>query len=482
MCATQENEQMTEFKKYIQMKLKISFYLLIILFVLQSCQEKQSVDPKLEGVWNSIGYGHQVIIDDSSIMIYDTYKNGCILNMELPKSFIEDYYEVTKLTSDSLEIKLGFTKYDFIRSTSKSGVCQENSVDDNPISNFDALWHTFNENYSSFNLRGIDWEKMKEKYRPKLNAQSTDLELNSVLTEMISELKDGHVSIQKPESLEDEIGANGTDNNGLRELVISKINSKYLDSVKTYNKGNINWGMINSKIGFIQINDFEDLANYQIDENLSTEEFWNEYWKKAGESENYPKEVLSSFKKQLATIFDDIKNTQVCIIDIRFNWGGFDQAGLEVLSYFTNKKKIAFSKKARFQHGFTEEQSIYITPNKNQYAGNLYLLTSHQTASASETFALASLNLSNAKKIGSNTAGIFSDILSKKLPNGWEYTLSNEIYESVDGINYERIGIPADYKIDYSEKTTKFYNNLLEEIKTRGDRAIEKVIELNSKK
>jgi len=466
-------------KKTIQMKLKITFFLSIFLLVFYACQEKQSVEPKLEGVWNSIGYGHQLIIADSTIAVYDTNKNGCILSVKLPKAFLENYYEVTKLTSDSLEVKLGFTKYDFIRSTSKSVVCNENSVDDNPVSNFDTLWDTFDENYASFNLRGIDWEKMKEKYRPKLNAQSTDIELYAVLKEMISELKDGHVSIELPDSLEDEIVSNGIDNGELRELVISEINSKYFDSVKTYNKGNVNWAIINNKIGYIQINDFEDLANYQIDEKLSAEEFWNEYWDKAGESENYPKDVMSSFEKQLATIFDDIKNTKACIIDIRFNGGGFDQAGLEVLSYFTNKKTIAFSKKARFQNGFTEEQTIYIEPNKNQYAGDLFILTSHQTASASETFVLASLNLQNVKKIGSNTVGILSDVLSKKLPNGWEYTLSNEIYESADGTNYERIGIPADYKMNYSEKTTEFYTNLLEELKKGEDSAIEKVIELD---
>jgi len=109
-------------------------------------------------------------------------------------------------------------------------------------------------------------------------------------------------------------------------------------------------------------------------------------------------------------------------------------------------------------------------------------LTSHQTASASETFVLASLNLTNAQKIGSNTEGVFSDVLSKKLPNGWDYSLSNEVYESADKINYERIGIPADYKIDYSEKTSEFYNNLLEELKTGEDSAIEKVKELNRAK
>ncbi len=464
------------------MKLKLILYLSIIQLTFYTCQKEQSVKPKLEGVWNSIGYGHQLIITDSTISLYDTYKNGCVLNENLPKELLENYYEITKLTSDSLEVQLGFTKYGFVRSTSKSKICQEKSVDNNPVSNFNALWRTFDENYASFNLRGINWKRMKEKYRPKLNSHSTDLELYSVLKEMTSELKDGHVSIEIPDSLKNKNKDNGTKSDGLRELVISKINSKYLDSVKTYNKGKVNWGIINNKIGYIQINDFEDLANYQIDENLSQEEFWNEYWKKAGESENYRKEVLSSFETLLTDIFNDLKNTKVCIIDVRFNWGGFDQAGLEVLSFFTHNKTIAFSKKARFQNGFTKKQTIYIEPNNSQYNGDLFILTSPQTASASETFALASLNLPNTKRIGSNTAGVFSDILSKKLPNGWKYTLSNEIYESASGINYERIGIPADYKLDYSKKTTEFYNNLLEEIKTSGDRAIEKVLELKGAK
>ena len=82
-----------------------------------------------------------------------------------------------------------------------------------------------------------------------------------------------------------------------------------------------------------------------------------------------------------------------------------------------------------------------------------------------------------ANLFGSST--IVVSIEAKKLPNGWEYSLSNEVYESTEGMNYERIGIPADYKIDYSDKSTEFYNNLLEDLKTGGDKAIEKVVELN---
>jgi C-terminal processing protease CtpA/Prc len=371
---------------------------------------------------------------------------------------------------------LGYTDYDFIKSNSDKITCNKNSESKNPLTNFDALWNTFNENYPSFELKKVDWKKIRDKYRQRLNSQSTDLELFNILEEMTSELKDGHVSIEIPEILENDIEETEDGSDELREQAISSINSKYLKSFKTYNNGTINWGVINEDISYIQINDFEDLADYPIDQNLSNEKFWDEYWEKAENSNNYPKDVLNGFKKLMQRIFSDIKQTTTCIIDVRFNGGGFDQAGLEVLSYFTDKKIIGFSKKARFKDGFTKTQNIYIEPKQEKYSGNLYILTSYQTASASETFVLASQNLPKTKTIGSNTEGILSDVLSKKLPNGWEYGLSNEIYESTNGINYESGGIPADYDLDYDKNPIEFYNNLMVE---KEDKAIEKVIELS---
>ncbi len=91
---------------------------------------------------------------------------------------------------------------------------------------------------------------------------------------------------------------------------------------------------------------------------------------------------------------------------------------------------------------------------------------------------MASQNIENVTRIGSNTEGILSDILSKRLPNGWKFGLSNEIYENVDGKNYEMTGIPPNYELNYSRNTKEFYIDLLTELKT-NDRAIEKVIELN---
>ena len=46
--------------------------------------------------------------------------------------------------------------------------------------------------------------------------------------------------------------------------------------------------------------------------------------------------------------------------------------------------------------------------------------------------------------IGEPTNGIFSNMLEKKLPNGWKYTLSFQVYYAADKKCYEGKGIPVD--------------------------------------
>jgi carboxyl-terminal processing protease len=59
-------------------------------------------------------------------------------------------------------------------------------------------------------------------------------------------------------------------------------------------------------------------------------------------------------------------------------------------------------------------------------------------------FALALKQRPHVTIIGDHTNGIFSYQLEKRLPNGWEYCLSYQIYLSPDLACYEGKGIPAD--------------------------------------
>ena len=91
----------------------------------------------------------------------------------------------------------------------------------------------------------------------------------------------------------------------------------------------------------------------------------------------------------------------------------------------------------------TGRQAVHVTPaDTENYAGNLFILTSELTASAAEIFVLSLLQHPRLTLIGEPTQGILSDTLERHLPNGWYLTLSNEIYRASDGQIYEDVGIP----------------------------------------
>ena len=146
------------------------------------------------------------------------------------------------------------------------------------------------------------------------------------------------------------------------------------------------------------------------------------------------------------------------IVDIRFNGGGYETVALELLSYFIDKEKEIISIKAKKENGFTGIQNIRIDPKENSVK-SLHLLISPFTASAAEIFALGALSYSNIEIYGSASSGIFSEILWKELPIGWEFSLSNEVYLDPRGKSYEGSGIPVDYEFNYSKDRSKFYQS-----------------------
>jgi C-terminal processing protease CtpA/Prc len=75
------------------------------------------------------------------------------------------------------------------------------------------------------------------------------------------------------------------------------------------------------------------------------------------------------------------------------------------------------------------------------------LLTCDSVFSGGEAFALAIKELPHVTIIGDHTNGIFSYQLEKKLPNGWEYCLSYQVYLSADMVCYEGKGVPVDIEL-----------------------------------
>ncbi|MCJ7713448.1 hypothetical protein MUO66_03195, partial [Candidatus Bathyarchaeota archaeon] len=64
---------------------------------------------------------------------------------------------------------------------------------------FENSWQAYEDNYAFFNIDSINWHKQYKIYRIKVNPSTSENELISILSEMISPLKDGHSFILKGE-------------------------------------------------------------------------------------------------------------------------------------------------------------------------------------------------------------------------------------------------------------------------------------------
>ena len=63
---------------------------------------------------------------------------------------------------------------------------------DERLENFDLLWQAIDRNYSFFEHKGIDWQEVKERYRPKAEAAKTGEDYYRVMDDLVCQLGDAH--------------------------------------------------------------------------------------------------------------------------------------------------------------------------------------------------------------------------------------------------------------------------------------------------
>jgi len=158
--------------------------------------------------------------------------------------------------------------------------------------------------------------------------------------------------------------------------------------------------------------------------------------------------TLTGALDKIARDFDGLKGF---IIDIRDNPGGDDSTAIAIINRFCDRRRVAFHRKTKIGPGkaaFSPVKTWHLHPQGDaQFTGPIVLLTSDSVFSGGEAFALAIKQLPYVTIVGDHTNGIFSYQLEKKLPNGWEYCLSYQVYLSADHVCYEGKGVPPDVEL-----------------------------------
>lgn len=467
--------------------IRISAITFLIVFISFSFSSKDKFE--LEGLWKCEGYGRILEIEKSKIKTFDINHVSCIPYAKIGiVKYFKRLYKPHFIHPDTMIVSFGPTKYKYYRIKELPETCHGAAYKNSRILNFNSFIDSFRTFYSFSKERKLDWDKIKEKYRPQIDEEMNDLELLLVFDQIIKEVDDAHT---KMAWIPDDLRKNYNDHkkqsssenkfnyDSLWVEVQNKTATRHLKHVNNFNLNTALWGVTDDNLGYLQINDMNCYVKFNISNTLVNDKCWGEFeskWEK--NSSDYQSDHQKNLHKLMKLILDQFKNTDGLILDFRFNEGGYSFNALDILSFFNDSTREIYSKMAKKENGFTKPYKVSLESQSTSYTKKIVLLTSHATLSAGEIFTLGSLNLPNITRIGNNTSGHFSSFCMESIPNGWTFNMSMQVCLDLNGNNYEVVGISPHIQTDTISSAVPFYRNLLQ---SEEDVTITKAIELLKK-
>ena len=258
---------------------------------------------------------------------------------------------------------------------------------DNPRGNFEALWTALDEHYCFFEEKGIDWNAVHAKYRPRISDEMSDEELFIVCSDMIDELRDGHTNLSTPfaTSYYRKWWSDYPQNYSARLVEQSYFNFNYRSTC------GMDYGFLNENIGYIHYSSF----SYTVGEG------------------------------NLDNVLYYLRTAQALIFDVRDNGGG-DMSNVETLvARFISRPTLVgyISHKTGPGHSdFSEPRPYTYNPagqGRVRWGKPVVVLTNRSTFSAANNFVSVMKLLPGVTIVGATTGGGSGMPFNSELPNGW---------------------------------------------------------------
>ena len=239
---------------------------------------------------------------------------------------------------------------------------------------FDRMWTAFDYSYSYFSTKpDIDWNKLKEQYRPKAMQAKNAGELINVLKEMLAHLNDGHVWIIAPDG---------------KQLGTHPVSWNYNG---------------NRKVVMDQLTDTTQCGDFAIIGKTKPDGFG--YFLMTRQSAA----TAALVKKAIAAI-EKLADAPGFIVDLRNANGGNELFAQDIAALFCREKVIYA--KSRYRNGkehdvFGQDQPRWLTPAKSgkPYLKPVACLLGPGCVSSGEGFAQMMAALPHVTTIGLPTRG-----------------------------------------------------------------------------
>ena len=293
---------------------------------------------------------------------------------------------------------------------------------DTPTGNFEALWQIIDEHYCFFDYKqheyGLDWNAVYNKYKVRVSDHMTSDQLFEVLTDMLAELRDGHVNLGSSA----DHGHYWAWHEAYPQNFSDTLERRYLGTDYKIAAG-MKYRVLDDNIGYIRYDSFlQGIGEGNLDDCLTY-----------------------------------LALCRGLIIDIRNNGGGDLTTAEKLAGRFVQEKTLVSymqHKTGKGHNDFSSLEARYLEPSSNiRWHKPVCVLTNRSVFSAANDFAVMMHTLPNVKLVGDHTGGGSGMPMSNSLPNGWSVRYSAcPMYDSKK--QQTEFGIDPDVKVALTDEAT----------------------------
>ena len=288
----------------------------------------------------------------------------------------------------------------------------------NPVNVFDYLWNQVDQKYTFFDVKNINWDSVREVYRPMVNDDMSDEELFKVCADMLNTLRDGHTNL-------------------FSSFDVSRNDSVFY---KMYAEKNIDPDVVS--LNYLTVN-YHTTGSFAHNSIRDGQVAYLRYSSFSNDISDY----------DLKYVLKQYKDCKGLIIDLRQNGGGSIANVQQLLSIFDNHKQPLYTTQVKKGHGhndFGDPVTVYAADSslfgKNPYTKPVAVLIDRGSYSATSFFSVCTQSYDNVKLFGDYTGGGLGLPNGGMLPNGWTYRFSTSRTLDMAGHNYEN-GVPPDVRV-----------------------------------
>ena len=293
---------------------------------------------------------------------------------------------------------------------------------DTPTGNFEALWQIIDEHYCFFDYKqheyGLDWNAVYNKYKVRVSDHMTSEQLFEVLTDMLAELRDGHVNLGSSM----DYGRYWAWHEAYPQNFSDTLERRYLGTDYKIAAG-MKYRVLDDNIGYIRYESFlEGIGEGNLDDCLTY-----------------------------------LALCRGLIIDIRNNGGGELKKKKKLAGRFVQEKTLVSymqHKTGKGHNDFSSLEARYLEPSSNiRWHKPVCVLTNRSVFSAANDFAVMMHTLPNVKLVGDHTGGGSGMPMTNSLPNGWSVRYSAcPMYDAKK--QQTEFGIDPDVKAALTDEAT----------------------------